>query len=347
MRTRVSAVVAAAAGAAVMLSACSSGGGSAGGAGGANPSTGAGGVVTLNVACAPNIQQLPRDIAAKQGLDTKAGVKPDCVQVQTGPAQSAALLSSGLNIGVMTPANLVPLLDKKQDLVTFGGTWDVNSFDILVRQGVPLPDAAQGWQGVMKDLKGKRVGVVARGAAAEGVARALFEQAGLPPDSASYIPTGLPNTTLAALQGKSIDAAINLEPAITLGVQEGIATQPFSIEAGTGPSNMNFTDLIFVTTRSYAEKNKEALCKFTKAWDAGLQYMKDSANRSAVDTEAAAFLGLKPDQAKALMDRNLPFFPTATKLQAAKVDPAFAFQKQYGSASKAYTLSDIGVDVCS
>jgi NitT/TauT family transport system substrate-binding protein len=341
--------VAAAAGAAVMLSACSSGGSSGSGAGaaGANASTGAGGVVTLKVACAPNVQQLPRDIAAKQGLDVSAGVKSDCVQVQTGPNQSAALLSGDLNIGVMSPANLAPLLDKNQDLVTFGGTWDVNTFDILVGKGVSLPNAAQGWQGVMKDLKGKRVGVVARGAAAEGVARALFQQAGLPADSASYIPTGLPNTTLASLQSKAIDAAITFEPGITLATEEGIATQPFSIEKGTGPSNMNYTDLIFVTSRKYAEKNKAALCKFTKSWDAGLQYMENPANRTSVDAEAASFLGLKPDQGKALMDRNLPFFPTATKLQAAKVDPAFAFQKQYNGAKKAYTLSDIGVQVCS
>jgi NitT/TauT family transport system substrate-binding protein len=293
------------------------------------------------------VQQIPRDLAAKQGLDAKAGVKPECVQVQTGPAQSAALLSGDLSVGIMTPANLTPLLDKNQNLVIFGSIWNANNFDILVRKGVSLPNAAQGWQGVMKDLKGKRIGVVARGAAAEGVARALFEQAGLPPDSATYIPTGLPNTTLAALQTKAIDAAITFEPGITLALQNGIATQPFSLEKGTGPSSMDYADLVMVASRSFAEKNKATLCKFTKAWDAGLQYMQDPSNRASVEASTSSFLGLKPAQSKALLDRNMSLFPKVTKLDASRVDPGFAFQKKYGGASKAYTVADIGVDVCS
>jgi NitT/TauT family transport system substrate-binding protein len=343
--------VAAAAGAAVMLSACSSGGGSGGGGGGAAAANAtnasSGGVVTVKVACSPSVQQIPRDLAAEQGLDTKAGVKPECVQVQTGPAQSAALLSGDLSVGIMTPSNMVPLLDKKQDLVTFGSMWDVNNFDIVVGKDVALPDASQGWQGVMKDLKGKKIGVPARGAAGENLARALFEQAGMSGDSAAYIPTGLANTTVAALQSKAIDAAITFEPGITLALQQGIATQPFSIQKGTGPSNMKWSDLLFVTTRNYAEKNKATLCKFTKAWDAGLQYMQNPANRSSVEASTSTFLGLKPADSKALLDNNLSFFPTTTKLEAAKVDPGFAFQKQYSGASKAYTVSEIGVDVCS
>jgi NitT/TauT family transport system substrate-binding protein len=345
MRYRVPAVVAAAVGAALMLAACSSSSGSSGTGGTGGGTTGK--TVTLKVACAATLQQLPFDIAKKNGDATKAGLKPDCVQVQTGPAQSAALLSGDLNVAIMTPANLVPLLDKKQNLVIFGGGWNTNYWDILVRKDVSLPDASQGWKGVMQDLKGKRIGVVARGGAAEGVAHALFEQAGMAADSASYLPTGVANTTLAALQSKSIDAAITFEPGITLGVQQGIATEPFSIQKGTGPEGMVFADQVFVTSRSYAEKNKDALCRLTKTWDSGLQYMQDSANRSAVEADAVSFLGLKPDQAKALIDRNLSFFPKTSALEASTIDPAFAFQQKYGGASKAYTLSDIGVNVCS
>jgi NitT/TauT family transport system substrate-binding protein len=349
MRYRIPAV-AAAAGAALVLAACSSGGSSSSGAAAGAGSNAGGGTtktVNLKVACAATLQQLPFDIAKKNGDATKAGLNPQCVQVQTGPAQSAALLSGDLNVAIMTPANLFPLLDKKQDLVIFAGGWSTNYWDILVRKDVSLPDASQGWQGVMKDLQGKRIGVVARGGAAEGVAHALFQQAGLPADAASYIPTGLPNTTLAALQGKAIDAAITFEPGVTLGVQQGIGTEPFSIQKGTGPKEMVFADQVFVASRKYAEKNKDSLCRLTKTWDAGLQYVQDSSNASAVDAEAASFLGLKPDQAKALMDRNLSFFPKTSALDASTIDPSFAFQQKYGGAKKAYTLSDIGVQVCS
>jgi ABC-type nitrate/sulfonate/bicarbonate transport system substrate-binding protein len=293
------------------------------------------------------VQTLPFHIADTKGFATKAGVKLDCVQVQSGPALSAALLSGGLNVGVVTPANLFPLLDKKQDLVIFGGGWNTNYWDILVRKGVSLPDAGQGWKGTMKDLKGKRIGVVVRGGAGESVARALFEQAGMSADSASYIPTGLPATTLAALKGKSIDAAITLEPGITLALQQGIATQPFSIQKGTGPKGMVFADQVMVASRSYAEKNKASLCKFITAWNDGLSFVENPANRAAVDADAVSYLGLNASQAKALIDRNVSFYPKTAGLYPSTMDPAFAFQKQYSGASKAYTVADIGMNVCS
>jgi len=354
MRIRIPAGMAIAAGAALVVTACSSSGsddstsGTNGAGGGTSGgSSGSSSVVTVKVACSPTVQQIPRQLAADQGLDRKLGVNPECVQVQSGPAQSAALLSGDLNVAVTTPSLLVPLLDKQQPLVVFGRAWDVNNFDILVRKGVSLPHQGDGWQGVMQDLKGKKVGVVARGAAAESVARALFQEAGLSPDSATYIPTGLPNTTLAALQSNAIDAAITLEPGITLALEQGIATQPFSLAKGTGPKDMVYSDLLFVASREYAEKNKDALCKFNKAWDAGLDYVGDSANADAVDAAAAKFLGLKADQAKTLLENNASYYPDTTAPDAAKIDPGFAFAKKYGSAQKAYTMSDIGVDVCS
>jgi hypothetical protein len=89
------------------------------------------------------------------------------------------------------------------------------------------------------------------------------------------------------------------------------------------------------------------LCKFTKAWDAGLQNIHDPANQSSVDADAASFLGLKPDIAKSMMTSNLSYFPQTTKLVASQVDPGFAFQKKYAGAKTAYTVADIGVNACS
>jgi ABC-type nitrate/sulfonate/bicarbonate transport system substrate-binding protein len=266
--------------------------------------------------------------------------------VSSGPAEAAALLSGNLNVAPLGLANLAPLLDKGEDLVTFGSYWNANDFDILVRSGYPLPHKSQGWRGVVTDLKGAKIGVVVRGGAAEAVARALFQQAGVNPDGQTYIPTGLATTTVAALKGNLVDAAITFEPAITLALTQHIASQPFSIEAGTGPSALNYADLQFVTTRSYATSHAAALCKFTQAWDQGLAELRNPADKSKVDAIAASALGVPASVAAQMVQRNLSFFPQQVGLDASRIDPGFAFLHANGVAQKAYTVSSVGVKVC-
>lgn len=332
--------------AALAVTACSSAGSSSTASSGGSTSAASGGTTTLNVGCAPVIQTLPYDLAQSSGAFSHLGLKVNCVQVTSGPAESAALLSGNLDVGPVALANLAPLLDKSQDLVTIGSYWNVNNFDIVVRAGYPLPHASQGWRGVMADLKGAKIGVVARGAAAEVIARALFTEAGLNPDAQTYIATGLPTTTVAALKSKLVDMAVTFEPAITLAVTEHIATQPFSIDAGTGPADMNYADLQFVTTRSYAESHKAALCKFTQGWDQGLAELHNSADNSQVDATATSALGVPASVAAQMVQRNMAHFPQQVNLDASRIDPGFVFLHASGVAQKAYTVSGISVQVC-
>jgi ABC-type nitrate/sulfonate/bicarbonate transport system substrate-binding protein len=348
--TSVLRAVAVLAAAGLAVTACSSGGSSSSAAGtGANAAAAAassGGTTTLNVGCAPVIQTLPYDLAQSSGAFSRLGLKTNCVQVTSGPAESAALLSGNLDVGPVAMANLAPLLDKGQNLVTIGSYWNTNSFDIVVRAGYPLPHKSQGWKGVMTDLKGAKIGVVARGAAAEVIARALYTEAGLNPDAQTYIATGLPATTVAALKSGLVDMAVTFEPAITLAVTQHIATQPFSINAGTGPADMNYADLQFVTTRSYAESHKPALCKFTQGWDQGLTMLRNPADKSQVDAVATSALGVPGSLAAQMVQRNLPYFPQQVNLDASRIDPGFVFLHANGAAQKAYTVSGIGVKVC-
>jgi ABC-type nitrate/sulfonate/bicarbonate transport system substrate-binding protein len=333
--------------AALAVAACSSGGSSS--AAGSGGSTGAagGGATTLKVACAPTIQTLPRNIAESAGGPfSRAGLQVQCVQVASGPAEAAALLSGNLDVGPMALANLAPLLDKGQDLVTFGSYWNTNNFDIVVRSGYPLPHQSQGWRGVVTDLKGAKIGVVTRGGAGEAIARALFKEAGVNPDGQTYIPTGLATTTVAALKAKLVDMAVTFEPGITLALSQGIATQPFSIDADTGPADMNYADLQFVTTRSYATSHKAALCKFTQAWDQGLAQVHNPADKSKVDATATSALGLPATAAAQMVQRNLSYFPQQVSLDASRINPGLAFLHANGVAQKAYTVSGIGVKVC-
>ena len=51
----------------------------------------------------------------------------------------------------------------------------------------------------MQDLKGLRIGVTGRGAASDFIVRAMFEEAGLKGDDATYIAVGGPATSYPSL----------------------------------------------------------------------------------------------------------------------------------------------------
>ena len=176
------------------LAAC--GGSSGGSQSGSIETAAAGEPVTLQSACAPAIEHLPRQPGRHRGVQQN-NLTVECVQVNTGPEQSAALLSGDLDVGIMTAANLAPLLDQGQDLVAFGALRSANYWDLLVDKDFALPHKSEGWKGVVQDLKGARFGVVARGAAAEAEATAMFRRLASTPASVTFIATGLPATTIA------------------------------------------------------------------------------------------------------------------------------------------------------
>jgi NitT/TauT family transport system substrate-binding protein len=300
----------------------------------------------IQVACAPAAEHLPRQLAISQGMNESNGVDPTCVDVPSGPAQVAALLSGNLDIAFLTQANIAPLFDKDQALAVVGAIRNNLYFDLIVKNDFELPNEQDGWEGVVKDLEGARIGVVARGAAAEIIARAMFESAGVDPDKQTYIATGLPATTLAALSGDTIDAAVTLEPGITLGLEQGIAKQPFSLQAGEGPDGFSYADQLMLTSREFAENNKDLLCNYRKAWDEALEFMRDPANAEVVESEAATLLGLPTPTVKALLERTSSFFPETTALDAATVEPGFDFLAEQGAAENSYELADVSVEVC-
>jgi NitT/TauT family transport system substrate-binding protein len=327
------------------LAAC--GGSSASGSdSGSIESASAGEPVTLQVACANGFEHLPRFEADEQGYDEDLNLTTECVQVNTGPEQSAALLSGDLDVGIMNAANLAPLLDQGQDLVAFGALRSATYWDLLVDKDYDLPHENEGWEGVVQDLQGARFGVVARGAAAEAIATAMFKAAGVDPASVTFIATGLPNTTLAALDGNTIDAALTFEPGVTLAVDQGIATNPFSLQAGDGPEELDHPDMLLVTSRANVEQNGDALCRLTQSWDQGLAYVHDSANHDAVVADTAQLLALDENVAADVIDRDLGFLADSTQINDAGMDKAFELLADNGLAKKAYTTDDYTADVC-
>lgn len=301
--------------------------------------------VSVQVACAQGFEHVPRHLADTQGFNDDLNVEVECVQVATGPEMSAALLSGNLDVAIGNAANIAPLLDKEQDLVAFGMLRQRTYWDLLVGKDYELPEGGD-WQAVVKALEGARFGVVARGAAAETIARAMFREAGVDPEKVTYIATGVAATTIAALQGGTIDAALTFEPGISLALEQGVATNPFSLHAGEGPEALDHPDMMLFTTRELAEQESEKLCRFRQSLDAGLDFMKDPANRDVVVAQTAELLSMPEALAAKVLDRNLQAVPDETELDREGIDKAFKLLKDGGSAAQLHSADSIAVEVC-
>jgi NitT/TauT family transport system substrate-binding protein len=68
----------------------------------------------------------------------------------------------------------------------------------------------------VKDLAGRRVGVSAPGSSTDFFLKYMLSKAGVDPNSVGVVGIGLEATAIAAMEQGSVDAAIMLDPAVTL-----------------------------------------------------------------------------------------------------------------------------------
>ena len=195
----------------------------------------------------------------------------------------------------------------------------------------------------MGALVDTNVGVVARGAAAEQIARQLLESAGLDPDGVTYIATGLAGTTLAALESGEVDWAITFEPGLSQGVVDGIGYLPFSLRAGQGPAELDWPSLVLTTSRGFADENPNTVALYRKSIREAMDYIRNPANRDEILAEMATFLGVEGELAEAILDSNIGSFSLNAALQQPRLENNAAYAVARGILSESQDFADFAV----
>jgi NitT/TauT family transport system substrate-binding protein len=287
-------------------------------------------VKTVTVTVAPVFTALPTLVAIEQGFDKRNGIQIKPFTVATGADTARGLISGDLKLAASTGPNILALVEQRLDVVLLGTTLQGSLFDLVVRSDVTLPNADSGWRGVMKDLAGKRIGVIARGVAAEDTVRSMFKAAGVDPNGQTYIATGLTPTTIAALTNKTIDAAINVEPTISLAVQQGIGKAPFALRRGEGPDILRFPGSYAIATRDFAKANPEIVKGYLKTVEEGSAWVNNPANRPALFKLMKDQLGYDQPFAELLLKENSRF-PESTAIDVKGVQAFLDWGNETGT----------------
>lgn len=166
--------------------------------------------VTLAIGGASCLCYLPTMLAHQLGEYKKAGVDVEVVQFKGGSEALKAVMGGSADVVSGYFDHCVNLAAKGQHLQAFVVYDRYPGFALVVS-----PKANDKIKSV-KDLKDKKIGVSAPGSSTDFFLKYILAKNGVDPNSVGVIGVGLGATAIAAMEQGTIDAAIMLDPAVTV-----------------------------------------------------------------------------------------------------------------------------------
>jgi NitT/TauT family transport system substrate-binding protein len=166
--------------------------------------------VTIAVGGGACLCYLPTVLAKQLGEYDKAGLAVELVDLKGGSDALRAVLGGSADVVSGYFDHCVNLAAKKQELQAFV-VYDRYPGEVLVVSPMHTAEIKS-----IKDLAGKKIGVSAPGSSTDFFLKYLLKKNGLDPASASVIGVGLGATAVAAMEQGQIDAAVMLDPSVTV-----------------------------------------------------------------------------------------------------------------------------------
>ena len=166
--------------------------------------------VTIAIGGAGCLCYLPTVLAEQLGEYKKAGVAVELVDFKGGSQALTAVIGGSADVVSGYFDHCVNLAAKNQALEAFV------VYDRYPGLALVVSPKQTGKINSVKDLKDKKVGVSAPGSSTDFFLKYLLSKNGVDPNSVAVIGIGLAATAIAAMEQGSVEAAVMLDPAITL-----------------------------------------------------------------------------------------------------------------------------------
>ncbi|MBV1706232.1 MAG: ABC transporter substrate-binding protein [Hyphomicrobiales bacterium] len=178
---------------------------------------------------------LPAFVAKDKKFFEKNGLNVNLVPVNTGPAMTAAVASGSVTFVNNSWDNLIVAVEKGLPIRGVAGSTVRVPFALIARKGLALPHLSQGYPEVLKDIVGKKWGVVALGVSVQYLEQKLLTEAGYKANDATFVAVGLPATGRPALEHGTIDTYLSIEPLPTIVEDKGEGKVVLNLAANQGP----------------------------------------------------------------------------------------------------------------
>lgn len=221
-------------------------------------------------------------IAYYTGIFKKHGLDVTLIPIPSGPAVEAAVHSGSIEIGTQDlDQTMINTHLQNLNFTTICGA-EGSYYQVVARPGFKIV-GPQTYPEVMKNFVGKKLGVTALGADTFYFWEALFQAAGLPPDSGSYVATGVGQQSLSAVQHGLVDATMGFEPLTTAEAQTG-STIVLNLTKGDGPPETRNVSpqLTYFVDKKYLAAHADTVTAFNEAILEAVRFQNDPKNFNAV-----------------------------------------------------------------
>src|SRR5580704_9398512 len=176
----------------------------------ASPAAQAASKITVAVGGGACLCYLPTVLAKQLGEYDKAGLDVSLVDLKGGSDALKAVLGGSADVVSGYFDHCVNLAAKKQELQSFV-VYDRYPGLVLVVSPAHTNEIKS-----IKDLAGKKVGISAPGSSTDFFLKYLLKKNGVDPASTAVIGVGLGGASVAAMEQGQIDAAVMLDPSVTV-----------------------------------------------------------------------------------------------------------------------------------
>lgn len=219
-------------------------------------------------------------VAIEKGYCAKRGIECRLQTIPSAPAGVQALLSNGIEVAVAPSEVAVQSAARGADLKIIAGFFNVNPFMLFLGKSMSLSGDKK-YPDVIKDLKGKKVGVTARGAGPEFQVKTMLLAVGLRPDDVTFVAVGSPNTAYPALVNQQVDAVMTFVPFD--GFCDVLKTCRIAVvpAKGEGPpdlTNLNGAGALYVVRGNYLSSDRKTIDSFVDALRDAERFVASPAN---------------------------------------------------------------------
>lgn len=225
-------------------------------------------VTTLRIQDYPGLGNFLVRVANANGLCEKHGVKCELRQIPQAPLGLQTLLAGDIEVAFGPPEVLVQAINKGADVRVVGSGARAPIFFLMASSALDTPNASKGYPAVMHDFKGKKIGVTARGSAAEFQLKTLLQGAGMTADDVTIVAVGSPNTAFPAIANKQIDGLMLFSPMDGFCEVTKACRIVVNPRQGEGPKELLGMDgaaVVQIVGAEFAAKNPKAIAAYRAA----------------------------------------------------------------------------------
>lgn len=248
---------------------------------------------------------VPTYVAKDLGIYGKHGLNVSLLDFRAAPDATAALFSGAVDLMSNSPGNMMLVNSRGRDLVAVVDNFPAPVWSLVVGKDVAIPGKAAGYPALMRDFKGKKIGVPAIGSDGHNFARRFLRDAGMDPEKdVTFLAVGLGPDAVAAFKVGQLDAVMAIEPVQTVLEALGGKVVLDLLADKTIPEFASWTSSVYHSTKAHADKNAEMMKRFQAAQEEAIAFVRDPANAEKVAAVWSKYnKALTPEQMKGVLAR--------------------------------------------